>query len=147
MGAVYDLEDEERAEGAFEVLRARHEGRVLDVLRRAGCPQGQLDDIAQDTFVRVWLTRETTQGRFDPAEGEFGAWIVVIARNRLAEVQRRAEHRRRRPMPEEEVATDLDPSADMQRADFTRCVEEWEQGLGEGTGSSGGCCEPANLRN
>jgi RNA polymerase sigma factor (sigma-70 family) len=155
IGAFYDLSNRERAEAAFEVLRTRHEARVLQALRRAGCAESQLDDIAQDAFLKFWLTREKVHGRFDPAEGEFGPWLTVVARNRLEEVRRRAAYRRRRPMPKDEVEVDSDPSADMQRsrgrgrsnrrshpgdsdpsaemqrADFTRCLDEWEQGLGE----------------
>ena len=84
-----DAIDVERLSLAFasdaspEVLRQAYErwaGMVYGIACRAMAPH-DAEDVVQQTFVSVWRSRES----YDPASGPLGAWIVSIARRRIAD--------------------------------------------------------------
>jgi len=62
---------------AFGRIVIAHQGRVFGYLGRMGIDRATAEDIAQDTFLRVWRNA----GRFDPRRGALATWIVAIARN------------------------------------------------------------------
>ena len=84
-----DAIDVERLSLAFasdaspEVLRQAYErwaGMVYAIACRAMAPH-DAEDVVQQTFVSVWRSRES----YDPESGPLGAWIVSIARRRIAD--------------------------------------------------------------
>ena len=62
---------------AFGRVVAVHQGRIFAFLGRMGINRAAADDIAQDTFLRVWRNA----GAFDPDRGGLATWILTIARN------------------------------------------------------------------
>ena len=71
------------ADASPELLRAVYErwgGLVYAIACRA-MPAHDAEDVVQQTFVSVWRSRES----YDPAAGPLGAWIVAIARRRIAD--------------------------------------------------------------
>jgi RNA polymerase sigma-70 factor, ECF subfamily len=62
------------------------------------------DDIAQETFLRVW----SRAGQFDPAKGAVSTWVYRIVVNLCIDANRR--HRLRRFIGLEAAADPLDPS-------------------------------------
>ncbi len=122
-----DCSDQELAERAisgdtraYEQLVVRHQRLVYHVLwSRGGDPQ-EIEDMAQETFLRAWERLHT----FDPTQ-PFKAWIARVATN-LAIDHYRA--RSRRPilvdLPDEETAPlqsgDVDPALVAQSLDDQR---------------------------
>ncbi len=94
---------------AFEALHAAHAGRVRAYLLRSGFRPADADDLAQETFLRVFKSLST----FDAGRGSFASWLGTIARN----VARRRWQRRRGPenfdpdLADEMFAAAADPAA------------------------------------
>lgn len=63
-------------ESALDDLMARHGGRLHGCLRRLLQNEAEAEDVAQETFVRVFEHRD----RFDP-ERSFQTWLYAIAMN------------------------------------------------------------------
>ncbi|MCR8672035.1 RNA polymerase sigma factor [Agrococcus sp. HG114] len=66
-----------------EVLRQAYDrwgGMVYAIACRA-MPPHDAEDVVQQTFVSVWRSRAS----YDPGAGPLGAWIVAIARRRIAD--------------------------------------------------------------
>lgn len=107
-----DPQEEERIALAFarddrEALRQaydRYGGMVYAIACRA-MPAQDAEDVVQQTFVSVWRSRAS----YDPAAGPLGAWIVTIARRRIA------DHWRSRNGSEQL----LDPAVLIERAEAT----------------------------
>lgn len=70
---------------AFAALFSYYAPRVKAYLIRLGCPDGQAEELAQETMLAVWRKAD----RFDPAKAAPGTWIFTIARNlRIDQVRR-----------------------------------------------------------
>jgi RNA polymerase sigma-70 factor (ECF subfamily) len=131
VGRSSDRSDQELAERAisgdtraYEQLVVRYQRLVYRILwSRGGDPQ-EIEDMAQETFMRAW----ERLGTFDPAQ-PFKAWIARVAGN-LAIDHYRA--RSRRPvlveLPDEETAPlragDADPALVAQKLDDQRGLLE-----------------------
>ena len=63
-------------ESAFRELVVRHQVRVYQIVHRMLRDRTDADDVAQETFVRVFRNLD----RFDRTR-EFGPWVNTIARN------------------------------------------------------------------
>jgi RNA polymerase sigma-70 factor (ECF subfamily) len=76
---------------AFALLVQRYQRPLFAYLGRMGLEQSLAEEIAQETFVRVWQSA----ARFDPARSAFSTWIFTIARrlaiNELERASRRYE--------------------------------------------------------
>lgn len=70
---------------AFAALFSYYAPRVKAYLIRLGCPDGQAEELAQETMLALWRKAD----RFDPAKAAPGTWIFTIARNlRIDQVRR-----------------------------------------------------------
>jgi RNA polymerase sigma-70 factor, ECF subfamily len=74
---------------AFGGLVAAHGPRVAGLVRRLGVPRDDVDEVAQEVFVRAWRA----VGRFE-GRARFSTWLYRIAFN---EAQRRLDALARRP--------------------------------------------------
>ncbi len=85
---------------AFGEIHRRYAAPIhAYVLRRTG-DRGAAEDLVQDVFVTVWRTARA----YDPLRAPVGAWITMIARNRMIDRLRRAAVR---PQP---AAAEVDES-------------------------------------
>lgn len=75
-------------ERAFEELVHRYERRVLGVVRRFIADPGHAEDLAQETFLRVFRSLD----QFDPSR-RFGPWVFQIAVNLSLDWLRRRQRR------------------------------------------------------
>lgn len=62
---------------AFARIVAAYQGRIFAYLGRMGLDRASAEDIAQETFLRLWRNARL----FDPRLGKPATWIVAIARN------------------------------------------------------------------
>ena len=66
-------------EGAFRMLIERHQDRVYGtVARMMGGAGPELEEVAQDIFLRVWRSAGTYR-----AEGKFTTWLMTVVRNQV----------------------------------------------------------------
>ena len=63
--------------GAFEALYLEHAGRVAGYLARSGFVPADVQDLTQETFIRVFKSLHT----FDSRRGSFRVWLSMIAKN------------------------------------------------------------------
>jgi RNA polymerase sigma-70 factor (ECF subfamily) len=78
---------------AFGRIVVAHQCRIFAYLGRMGLDSATAEDIAQETFLRVWQHA----GKYNPRLGSLATWILTIARN-LA-LTRLSQHRRRAEAP------------------------------------------------
>ena len=62
---------------AFTTLHNRYAPLLTSVLLRVIKDREHVNDLLQDTFLRVW----TNLHRYDPAQGRLTSWLSTIARN------------------------------------------------------------------
>jgi RNA polymerase sigma-70 factor (ECF subfamily) len=63
-------------------------------------------ELAEETAQQAFVTAAQRIGRFDPHRGEFGAWLIGIARNRFMVLQAKERRRRRHETLSQEDAGD-----------------------------------------
>ncbi len=90
---------------AFRALYARWGARLHGVALRITRDQALAADATHDAFVQVWQQA----GRFDPALGEAGSWLMSLARYRALDLVRR---RGREVLGHEPVAEEADHGPD-----------------------------------
>ncbi len=83
-------------ESAFDRLVAEARRDVFALAYRYGLDQARADDIAQETFLRVWKARATYQ-----PTARFRAWLLRIAANLVVSEARTRKRARAVPLPEE----------------------------------------------
>ena len=112
-----DADISETAKGdhlAFGRIVETHQDRIFAYLGRMGMDSATAEDIAQETFLRVWRHA----GKYNPRLGSLTTWILAIARNlaltKLSLPGRRAETpvntetleiAADAPLPDEQLAT------------------------------------------
>jgi len=86
-----------RPDGAprFGEVFAAHAGPLLQLLRRLGVREADLEDVAQEVFVVVHAQLSAFEGR-----SSLKTWIFGIALRKASEYRRRAHRRRERLSPE-----------------------------------------------
>lgn len=75
-----DADISETAKGdhlAFGRIVAAHQGRIFAYLGRMGLDSATAEDVAQETFLRVWRHA----GKYNSRLGSLTTWILTIARN------------------------------------------------------------------
>jgi RNA polymerase sigma-70 factor (ECF subfamily) len=90
-----------RDKAAFEILVRSHQAAVHGFLRARTLQKADVDDLAQEVFLRTYLTCRRFQ-----ADARLRPWILGIARNVLREYVRSA--RRRREVAWTELCLELD---------------------------------------
>jgi len=133
-----DLSDEElmarlayRDIKAFETLYERYGTLVYSTALRVMGDTQLAEDIAQETFLRLWRTPE----HYVPERGRFGTWLLSATRNRAIDYVRQRGRRWKREVttegPQKEpVATKMaDPAFIAQLSDVRRRVREALQTL------------------
>lgn len=77
------------SEAAFATLVARYQGKVINLVARLISDRERSAEIAQETFLRVFIHRE----RYRPS-GKFSTWLYTIAMNLAKnEIRRRVRAR------------------------------------------------------
>jgi len=100
-------------EAAFEDLVTRHKSRILSLAARFSRDAHQIDDLAQEVFIRAWQRLEQFR-----AEAPFEHWLVKIAVHACYDfVRRQQKFRLFQSVPVESV--DL-PAPDTLSADDAR---------------------------
>ncbi len=105
-------------EAAFRTLVARKLPRIHALARRVLGDGEQADDVAQDTFLRVWrLARD-----WRPGEARFDSWLHRVVLNLCYD---RLRKRRETPVAETPEQVDPAPGADqrLQGDDASRRVQ------------------------
>jgi RNA polymerase sigma-70 factor (ECF subfamily) len=103
-------------QGSFDELFLRYYSRIYDVLFRLTGDAAEADDIAQETFIRLYR-RPLGPGR----EHNVGGWLYRVAVN-LGYNALRAARRRTAYEQADDVATPADPEAVAARNDERRRV-------------------------
>lgn len=62
---------------AFTRIVVAHQDRIFAFLGRMGLDSAMAEDVAQETFLRVWRHA----GKYNPRLGSLTTWILTIARN------------------------------------------------------------------
>jgi RNA polymerase sigma-70 factor (ECF subfamily) len=76
---------------AFDRIVVAHQDRIFAYLGRMGLDRAMAEDVAQETFLRVWRHA----GKYNARLGSLATWMFAIARNlavtRLSQPTSRAE--------------------------------------------------------
>jgi RNA polymerase sigma-70 factor, ECF subfamily len=87
---------------AFERLMERHQSLVIGTVARMLGSNSEVEDIAQQVFVRVWKSA----GRY-VARAKFTTWLLKITRNLVFNELRRAKRRGHIPIQSDTEAEEL----------------------------------------
>lgn len=120
-------------EAAFDKLVAATERDIFALAYRYGLDAARADDIAQETFLRVWRSRAS----YEP-KARFRAWLLRIASNLIVSEARTKKRARTVPLAGasaaapgaegEEAPSLADPKAEapdapLDRAEVTQAIE------------------------
>ncbi len=129
---------QQKNEDALVALHTRYASAVYAVACQVLGDPLTAEEVTQDTFLRLWDKAHT----FDPARGEFIAWLLTITRRLAIDVLR--QRQRRLPLGAEMVSLDehpylyeqlpeeADESRDLRRslvAELRRLPEEQRQAV------------------
>jgi RNA polymerase sigma-70 factor (ECF subfamily) len=112
---------------AFEELVEKHQALVAGTIGRMLGSNSDVEDIAQQVFIRVWKSAR----RYVP-RAKFTTWLLKITRNLVFNELRRTKRRAQVPLqpeaaPEETPVkdeTNLAPDASLLEAELQRTIEE-----------------------
>lgn len=98
----------------FAGIVRRHEAPVRAVLRGHLGPDPEVDDLAQDVFLRAWRALASWR----PRRGSLRTWLLAIARHRARDHLRRCARRPRpAPLAVDPPAPPAAPDGDRARLD------------------------------
>ena len=111
---------------AFEKLVERHQALVAGTVARMLSSNSDVEDIAQQVFVRVWKSA----GRYVP-RAKFTTWLLKITRNLVFNEMRRAKRHPRVPVQIEPEAEEMPlkdeatatPDATLLQAELQSAIE------------------------
>lgn len=112
-------------EAFASAYRAHAPGVYAAALRVLG-REAEAEDVAQEVFLRYWRD----PGRFDPARGELGSYLRVMARSRALDLWRqeraggRARDRLKVVARDDDVRPDERPAAAAEREEERRAVRD-----------------------
>ena len=112
---------------AFEQLIERHQSLVAGTVARMLGSSSEVEDIAQQVFIRVWKSAR----RYVP-RAKFTTWLLKITRNLVFNELRRAKRRAHVPLQTEPGAeefplkdeTNPTPDASLLESELQRMIEE-----------------------
>jgi RNA polymerase sigma-70 factor, ECF subfamily len=112
---------------AFEELIERHQSLVAGTVARMLGSNSEVEDIAQQVFIRVWKSA----GRYKP-RAKFTTWLLKITRNLVFNELRRTKRRAQVPIQSEPEAeeiplkdeTNLMPDASLLENELQEAIEE-----------------------
>src|SRR5216110_3023375 len=87
---------------AFEELIERHQSLVAGTVARMLGSNSEVEDIAQQVFIRVWKSA----GRYTP-RAKFTTWLLKITRNLVFNELRRTRRRAQVPIQTEPDAAEI----------------------------------------
>ena len=113
--------------GAFEQLIERHQALVAGTVARMLGSNSDVEDIAQQVFIRVWKSAR----RYVP-RAKFTTWLLKIARNLVFNEMRRTKRRAHVPLQPEAGAEDpplkddlnLAPDVSLLETELQQTIEE-----------------------
>src|SRR5216117_3528255 len=113
--------------GAFEQLIERHQALVVGTVARMLGSNSDVEDIAQQVFIRVWKSAR----RYVP-RAKFTTWLLKIARNLVFNEMRRTKRRAHVSLQSEPGAEDppvkdemnLAPDASLLESELQQAIEE-----------------------
>src|SRR5882762_2917548 len=113
--------------GAFEQLIEKHQALVAGTVARMLGSNSDVEDIAQQVFIRVWKSAR----RYVP-RAKFTTWLLKIARNLVFNEMRRTKRRAHVPLQPEPGAeeipikddTNLAPDASLLEVELRQTIEE-----------------------
>jgi RNA polymerase sigma-70 factor (ECF subfamily) len=113
--------------GAFEELIEKHQALVAGTVARMLGSNSDVEDIAQQVFIRVWKSAR----RYVP-RAKFTTWLLKITRNLVFNELRRAKRRAQVPLQSEpgaeEIAlkdeTNLAPDASLLEHELQQAIEQ-----------------------
>ena len=113
--------------GAFEELVEKHQALVAGTVARMLGSNSDVEDIAQQVFIRVWKSAR----RYVP-RAKFTTWLLKITRNLVFNELRRSKRRPHVPLQSEPGAedpslkdeTNLAPDASLLESELRRTIEE-----------------------
>src|SRR5467141_4736805 len=112
---------------AFEEIIERHQSLVAGTVARMLGSNSDVEDIAQQVFIRVWKSA----GRYVP-RAKFTTWLLKITRNLVFNEMRRTKRRAHVPLQPELGAEDpplkdemnLAPDASLLEMELQRTIED-----------------------
>ena len=112
---------------AFEELVEKHQALVAGTVARMLGSNSDVEDIAQQVFIRVWKSAR----RYVPRE-KFTTWLLKITRNLVFNELRRTKRRAQVPLQPEGTGEDptlkddmiLAPDASLLETELQRTIEE-----------------------
>jgi RNA polymerase sigma-70 factor (ECF subfamily) len=112
---------------AFEELIERHQALVAGTVARMLSSNSDVEDIAQQVFIRVWKSAR----RYVP-RAKFTTWLLKITRNLVFNELRRTKRHAHVPLQSEPGAedppvkdeTNLAPDASLLESELQRTIEE-----------------------
>ena len=108
-------------QAAAELVR-RHARALARFLAGAGAPEGEVDDLVQETFIRAFRA----MGSFRQ-QCQFRTWLLTIGGNALKDLGRKLARRRIVPLDDRLASHDGDP---QQRAEAGETEARLQEGLG-----------------
>ncbi len=109
-------------EAAYRVLLDRHLGPVTAYVRRMMRNAPDADDIAQETFIRLWTHSE----RYSPAKSKLSTWLHNIAHNLVIDHFRKHGRTVTGDDSDETATDDMAPSDQLQQSEasdqMARCL-------------------------
>jgi RNA polymerase sigma-70 factor (ECF subfamily) len=100
---------------AFEQLYRRHATTTFAYLRSQLRNRAAAEDVQQQVWLTVWERRSS----YDPARASFLTWVMLIARSRAIDDQRRRQPEPRDPQ------RDLDPRVETEESATDEMLERW----------------------
>ena len=112
---------------AFEQLVERHQGLVAGTVARMLGSNSDVEDIAQQVFIRVWKSAR----RYVP-RAKFTTWLLKITRNLVFNELRRSKRHAHVPLQSEPGAEEIPlkdetnpaPDASLLETELQRAIEE-----------------------
>lgn len=107
---------------AFAQLLQRYGVRLIGFLRSVGVPEGELDDAAQEVWVKVWKALPTWRA------DNFQAWLFRIARNHAEDLRKARQRRRTSASAELDDVADGRPASDPDAlAKLAECLQKLKE--------------------